>query len=426
MSAKTKKQPFHKKLIMGLLFAVAMTSPVGAADGQSPESTIGADVVVFDLFDTARWGTVGDTTAYSVGTESCNAGDQEVAWIWDTNEHPVIAQNLYRHKDGRLEQLGQSWLKHGFVSINGSSCGTCVPPPNGGAQLGVGCSDPYWASLNGEHNRLGPRSQVNAYTGIYEMPHGEPDNGVYTTLSGRLLVPTADVTPAQNVGALYFVEGQYVAQDDADDGNGLNNSSHRQITVAENLDLIVSSTNPTDEGKPAIAAWKAIDPSVTVEEVDVPREGRFYIAYATSDNGNGTWRYEYAIFNLNSHRSARSFSVPIESNTVITNVGFHDVDSHSGEPYDTTDWVISVDNLAGSVSWSTEDFASNENANALRWGTMYNFWFDADAAPQSSVAQIGLYRPGTPDYLNHPVTGPQAGSALIFSDGFESGDLLAW
>ena len=32
-------------------------------------------------------------------------------------------------------------------------------------------------------------------------------------------------------------------------------------------------------------------------------------------------------------------------------------------------------------TWSTQTYDQNENANALRWGTMYNFWFDADAPP---------------------------------------------
>ncbi len=395
-----------------------------AEDATNVEGAIGPDVVVFDLFDTYRWGASGDTSAYSVGTESCNRGDDPVAWISSNNEHPVIAQNLYRLKDGRLEQLGQSWLKHGFVSINGNACDTCISPPNGGAQLGVGCSDPYWASLNGSQSRLGPRSEVNAFTGEYPMPHSEPDGGSYTTLSGRLLVDTADVTPASNAGAVYFVEGQYVTQDDAGAGNSINNASYREVSVAANLELI--PLDSTIEGMPAIFAWNTVDPNVTVRQVEVGGEGVFYLAYKASDNGNGTWRYEYALFNLNSHRSAGSFAVPIAADTVITNAGFHDVDSHSGEPYDPTNWTITVDNGAGRVIWSTDDFFTDENANALRWGTMYNFWFDADASPQSGGAQIGLFRPGSPSFIEEAVLAPSAGTSLIFSDGFESGDTTAW
>src|SRR5262249_30547621 len=79
----------------------------------------------------------------------------------------------------------------------------------------------------------------------------------------------------------------------------------------------------------------------------------------------------------------------------ISNVGFHDVDYHSGEPFDNTDWGTTV--AAGSVLWhSPQTFAQNPNTNALRWGTLYNFRFDATAAPQSGSVTLGLFKPGTP------------------------------
>ncbi|MCK5378274.1 MAG: hypothetical protein KAJ78_02675 [Acidobacteria bacterium] len=414
-------------LIKSLCVAALVVLWVGsasAADGKSTEGAVGPDVVVFDLYGTEYWGSSNDSSAYSVATESCNRGDVPVEWVSGTNEHPVIAQNLYRLKEGRFEQLGQSWLKHGFLSINGSACDTCIQPPNGGAQLGVGCSDPYSAGLNGSQGLLGPRSEVNAFTGEFPMPHSLPDGGAYTVLSGRIQVATDDVTPAMNTGALYFIEGQYVTQDDAGADNGLNNAAYRKVNVAANLDLTLDGA--TQESVPAIFAWNAEEPTVTVRKVDVPSEGSFYIAHKATDNGNGTWRYEYALFNLNSHRSAWSFAVPIEGDTVITNAGFRDVDSHSGEPYDPTDWTITVDNGAGWISWSTDDFATNEDANALRWGTMYNFWFDADASPQTGGAQIGLFRPGSPSSLEPMVLAPRAGGSFIFADGFENGDTAAW
>ena len=157
----------------------------------------------------------------------------------------------------------------------------------------------------------------------------------------------------------------------------------------------MSPTGATFEGEPAINAWKEADPSVTSTFADVPGEGRFHVAAKASDNGDGTYRYEYAVFNLNSHRSGGSFSVPLPAGASVSNAGFHDVDYHSGEPYDNTDWNVSTD--AGSVTWSSpQTFAQNENSNALRWGTMYNFWFDADVEPDTGSVTLGLFRPGSP------------------------------
>ena len=42
-------------------------------------------------------------------------------------------------------------------------------------------------------------------------------------------------------------------------------------------------------------------------------------------------------------------------------------------------------------------FATNSSANALRWGTLYNFRFDADLAPGLAGGTLGLFRPGTPE-----------------------------
>ncbi len=48
------------------------------------------------------------------------------------------------------------------------------------------------------------------------------------------------------------------------------------------------------------------------------------------------------------------------------------------------------------MSWSTETFAQNQNANAIRWGTLYNFRFDSDKPPLAVNATIGFFKTGTP------------------------------
>src|SRR5262249_38206753 len=58
------------------------------------------------------------------------------------------------------------------------------------------------------------------------------------------------------------------------------------------------------------------------------------------------------------------------------------------------------------LTWATVPFAVDPTSNPLRWGTMYNFWFDADRPPVASSATLGLYKPGTPASLSGPVQAP--------------------
>ncbi|HSL16932.1 MAG TPA: hypothetical protein VLB51_03410 [Methylomirabilota bacterium] len=401
----------------------------GGAAAVEPDGGTGPDVVVFDLPSAYYWGSAGGTLAYSVGTTSCNRGDEPLEWVSSTNQHPVIAQNLYRVtlpdagppvEHGAIEMLGISWLKHGFFSVNGSECGTCQYPPNGGSQLGVGCSDPYSASLNGSQSNLGPRSEVNAFTGYFPEPPGSPSGD--PTLAGRINVAAAELV-ADPTRYRYFVEGQYVAPDDAAAGNGLNNASHREVLVSGSS---LTTTGATEEGRPAIYAWQDLDPTVTVREVQVPGEGLFLVAYKVGDNGDGSWRYEYAVFNLNSHLSAAGFSVPILPGSVITGVGFRDVSYHSGEPYDGTDWAVGVDPAAGWLTWSTDSHAVSPLANALRWSTLYNFRFDADSPPQPAIASLAMFRGGGPSSVQVFVEAPAGNVQPLFADDFESGTTGGW
>ena len=109
----------------------------------------------------------------------------------------------------------------------------------------------------------------------------------------------------------------------------------------------------------------------------------------------------------------------------VSDVGFHDVDYHSGEAYDSTDWTI--DEVPTGITWrSPETHAQNPDSNALRWGTMYNFWFTADGPPVHASARITLFKPGDPVGINTGVSGPSATCAADIDGNEEVGlpDLL--
>ncbi len=389
---------YYKRWFCALiLLALASVTPALAGNACLPGDA--PDVIVGSLPAAARFGSIGDITAYSVATTSCNVGTCQLQWIAGNRFHPVIGQNLYRLKDGRFEMLGQSWLKHGFFALSEDLCETPQNQCQGtnGSALGINCSDPYNTGLNGDQDRLGPRFEVNADTGFFEYPATdlfEPGDAIYK----RLQVHNNDLIPALNEGATYYVEGHYIHPDDAVD-NGDNNASYRRVNVASAgtiHHLIV--TGSTVRGRAAIFAWPSGQPGVRMSQVRVPNEGLVIAASAATDNGNGTWTYEYAVHNLNSHRSVGSFEVPMPPGANVTNVGFHDVDYHSGEPYDLTDWAAALNMGSGptSVSWATDTWEANENANALRWGTLYNFRFTVDVVPTFGNVTLGLYRPGTP------------------------------
>jgi hypothetical protein len=356
------------------------------------------DVIVGSLAGKIRYGKVGDITGFSFGTISCNIGTCWLNWIAETSQHPVIAQNMYRLKDGRFEQIGQSWLKHGFAALSGELCSTNCIGDGSQNHLGVGCSDPYSANLNGLQSGLGPKFEVNATTGNFSYPfadQGLTGNEIYK----RLQLHDADIDPALNVGAEYFAEAQYVARDDAGFGNGNNNASYRPVVFEDdNGDFDFSFAAITVRQEPAIAAWADNESGVTLVEVDVPDDGRFHVAAKATDRGDGTWSYEYAVHNLNSHRSAGSFTVSMSGSATVTDLGFHDVDYHSGEPYSGTDWAITTG--ATEITWATEDFNVEPNANALRWGTLYNFRFVADVPPEIGNVRLGMFSPGMPDVVD--------------------------
>ncbi len=367
------------------------------------------DVIVGDLPGMNSYGSEGGIYAYSVATTSCNIGTTNLSWIANTPMHPVIGQEMYRLDDGLFEQIGISWLKHGFCALQNP--GLCPGCGGGGGCLTFltpGCSDPYSAGLNGTQSNLGPRSQVNPFTGVFPYPFSAPPfAGV---IARRLQVHEDDLDPALNAGAQYFVTGQYVTQDDSAAANNFNNASYRPIIVnATSYNISPAPGEPTRQQSPGIQAWQDEVPSVTLEDVAVPGEGLFILGYNVTDNGNGTWHYEYAIYNMNSDRAANSFTVQFPGSIGATNIGFHDVDHHSGEPYVGSDWTGAYTPGVG-ITWQTTAFALNQNANALRWATMYNFRFDADVPPGQGLGTLGLFKPGTPTQLTMNIDIPSGSS----------------
>jgi hypothetical protein len=375
--------------------------------GEPPAPAGGPDVTYQHVNGFSNSGAVGGIRAYALGSDTCNIGDENL--LWTNAGTPALAMNAYRLHNGRLVQIGLGFAKTACCAGATSGCGSCNGA--GGAVLGAGCKDVYGAGYNANQPHLAPRSAINGFSAIISPYPQTSGDAIFR----RLQIAQSDMTTSTFTGARFFAEGAYMATDDAASGNAMNNNSYMIVNIDQSS-FNMSSASGTFQGIPAIRAWRdhglgnnVVDPSVGILSVDVPQEGRFWVATKVTDLGNGSYLYDYAIYNMNSDRSGGSLTVPRAAGVNVSGVGFHDVNYHSGEPYDNTDWTSSVN--ASTVEWrSPQTFAQNPNSNALRWGTMYNYWFTADTAPTTGTVTLGLFKPGTPTEVAFDVLIPSAGT----------------
>ena len=185
-------------LCAGIVLVAQDDLIAGGNNGTVCFETLGPDVIVGDIRGVSNYTSVGGIEAFAFGTESCNIGTETLQWYSGTNQKPVIGQTVFRLKDGRFEQLGQGWLKHGFFALSDNWC-DCGCTGTDGSVLGVGCSDLYSSGLNGQQSNMGPKFEVNAFTGEYPYP---PTNGSSTGdgIYKRVQIDIAEMDPGQDGG----------------------------------------------------------------------------------------------------------------------------------------------------------------------------------------------------------------------------------
>ena len=392
-------------VFIGQMDAIAL--PGGGNDGgvaAGPDVIVGA-LPNISAFGQGIWPVTGGTTyvAYSVGTTSCNIGNQQL--LWNPNPsvtHPVMPQGIYRVKNGVMQQVGQSWVKHGFCALQETLCGACTPAGSGcPTVLGVGCSDPYSSSLNGSQSDLKSRYGINAATGVYSGTYANPaaPTGYPTNIRCRITVPKNDLDPTLNTGAKYVIEGMYIQPQDAASGNSANNGSYRTFTVGSTYSTstgyALTLTGTTIQMIPAIYYWQNQHTDVATRDYDVAGDGRFIVASRAFLNANGTYHYAYAVANFNSDRNGSYFSVPVPASVTVTNITAVSPFNHSGDTAANTPWTST--NTGGVLTWSCPAAASESVAHSIRWGTMHTFEFDANTAPTSasSILTVGIWKPAT-------------------------------
>lgn len=399
-----------KTIALGVVPLLAL-----AARAQTCNST-GPDVITGAIDSLANYTGEPGYDAIALAMTICNVGDASVAVSPNSNQHPVFAPNLYKLTLGpgpsRIEHVGMGWLFHEFAVLQNTACCAACEPSGTTSALGPRCSSSNTASISGFQSQLGPRWQVNAATGQFTMPRANPPFSGAT--ARRLRVPTARLEPS-TAGVRYFGEGVYIAPDDAAAGNNANNASCRELTAfPSGSEWNFIPTGPTYRATAAVEVWAQFDPAVHVAAIDIPGDGRLLVASRATSIPGGRWHYEYAIQNLSSHRSVGGLFVPADLILDVSNIVFRDAEYHSGDGipanpadpdntarnFDGADWP--ADRLPAGVSWATTPYAENDNANALRWGTLYGFAFDTDWPPAFGDLSVSLFRPGTPSIVSAP------------------------
>ena len=340
-------------------------------------------------------GEIGMSYSYTM----CNPGTVAMAWTAPMNpNHPMFAYTVVRESNGRLEQITNSattYVKHAFGAANTSStCGTCTTVGTG---LRVGCSDTYGAGTNANRFYLGPAGEVDPWTGIWNpigsyFDSGDPavappasTDGVRSLTSGTTGVFVDAVRNRVTLneqdllvpGRLFHCMHIVVRGEDGD--AHFDNLGHRQFTAAWTgttwafVNTGVGFTQGT-----VLNQWAGATVNSARNGED---DGHFIVASKITNNGNGTWHYEYIVQNFDNARGAATLRIPMCFSTATSNVSFRDTNGNS------------LDNWT-SARVGNELVFSAPVGNSLDWNTMFNFAFDANVGPVGGSVSIDQARLG--------------------------------
>ncbi len=261
---------------------------------------------------------------------------------------------------------------------------------------------------------LGSRALINPFTGVFQSTARNHNGHVHTGTSHRILVEGSDLNTTLNPGATYYAEVQYISSDEyawcqthPGQCNMYNNASYRRYNVSGTTSFTFSEVGDAVRMAAAVNAWTGatINPIEPAPGID----GRAFIAYKVTNPSAGVWHYEYALYNENLDRAIQSFSVPLGCAITVSNLGFHAPPNHPGFPNDGTLGDAGFSNApwtsnqtTDALSWSSETFAQNQNANAIRWGTLYNFRFDSDKPPIADECDDRLLQDGNASHRCDP------------------------
>ena len=379
-----------------MLCLFAPLTPIAAAFAQA-NANDALDVVLADIADLVvfeRTGPFPDgVNACAFETTVCNAGTEPIPWraAMDPN-HPFFAFLLAREVDGRLEQISdRSWIKHGVYPTSHDFCGACSFSSGG---LGVGCSDTYVWGNNVDTYWLGPPDEIDPWTGRWDpfcshFDRGNPPeppetcDGDYGDLDGGfsfrplhcIFVRDADLAEPRTpfwFQAMVVIAGERESKR----GDDLASRAFTPVWTGSTWDLVEGGTMLPGS---VLQRWGGATVASSTNGSD---DGRVYVAVKVTgpDPDDGFYHYEYAVHERDNARGIGALRIPVCSGARVRDIGFRDVDQDAGN-----DWTASV---AGN------EIVFSGAGNPLLWNTIFNFWFDSDAAPLVDTLALDQARPG--------------------------------
>jgi hypothetical protein len=204
------------------------------------------------------------------------------------------------------------------------------------------------------------------------------------TVVHQMQVNDADLA---TTGATYWWQAGYIVPNEAESNRGDNIGSRQFVPSWNGSGWDLPETGGMLHGS-ILQRWSGASVASNTNGVD---DGRCFVAVVVTGPVNGLWHYEYAVHNRDNHRGLGAFRVPVCAAARVQDVGFHDIDAN---PLD--DWVGAK--VGAEIVWST-------TSNPLHWNSIFNFWFDCDAAPV----------PGAPLALDQYSVGPGALSVAVLS-----------
>jgi hypothetical protein len=312
------------------------------------------------------------------------------------SDHPVIGFMVVRERTTRMVQISDwSYVKHGFFALSNSQCTPCLNP-SPGTFLGIGCSDTYSTSNNGDSYWLGPPSEIDSWLHVWNpqcsffdkgSPPVNPPNdcdslrsltqGMVNNMgpvANRVKVSDAELSAPGN----FYYQAIYVIRGEAETTRNDNIGSKRFTPTWNGTSWSINTNDANITYGSILERWGGATLSSTTNGSD---DGRVYIAVKVTGPTNGLYHYEYAIHNRDNSRGIGGLRLPIPTCGTVTNVGFRDIDGDA-----TNDWTFSQ--TQNEIVFSTA-------GNPVSWNSLYNFWFDTNAAPVTNgSAVLDQFKPG--------------------------------